>query len=61
MGQVMAFGAGTFCLGAACILGLIASAVGRSSHDGEGLGCSHLVPVLLLLGLAVYFFLRAIA
>ena len=61
MGPVLAFGAGSFCLGAACILGLIAGALGRRSYDSDGLGCSHLVPVLLLLGLAVYFFMRAIA
>ena len=59
--QVLTFSAGTFCLGAACILGLIAGAVARHSIDGQEQGCSHLVPVLLMLGLAIYFFIRAVA
>ncbi len=60
LGPVLSFGAGTFCLGAACILGLIAAMVGRDRFDGEGMGCSHLIPVLLLLALALYFFAQAI-
>ena len=60
LGPVLAFGAGTFCLGVACFLGLIAAAVARRSFD-EGQGCSHLIPVLLMLGLAIYFFIRAVA
>ncbi len=56
--QLLAFGAGTFCLGAGLTILLIFSLASR--HDDSGEGCIGRLLVLMTLLLAAYFFRLAI-
>ncbi len=56
--HLLAFGAGTFCLGAGVIIMLLFALASR--HDDSGEGCVGGILVLLSLALAGYFFMLAI-
>lgn len=57
--RLLAYGAGALCLGAALTLGLLVAAASRYSEDRFE-GCLGIVLCLIPLGLAMYFFLRAV-
>jgi len=59
-GQLLAFGAGTFCLGIAFTFGLIFSLVARHGGTDRGEGCFGMMIGLAVLMLAAFFFVQAI-
>ena len=61
LGQLLAFGAGSLCLGVTLTLGVIFALVSRHSHGESGEGCLGTFLCLMGLGLAGYFFFVAVA
>ena len=59
LGQLLAFGAGSLCLGVTLTLGVIFALVSRHSHGESGEGCLGTFLCLMGLGLAGYFFFVA--
>jgi hypothetical protein len=59
-GQVLAFGAGTFCLGIAFTFGLIFALIARHGGGDHNDGCLSTSISLAALTLAAYFFIRAL-
>lgn len=59
-GQLLAFGAGSLCLGVTLTLGVIFALVSRPSYGDSGEGCLGTFICLIPLGLAAYFFFVAI-
>ena len=59
-GPLLAFGAGSLCLGVTLTLGVIFALVSRSSYGDSGEGCLGTFICLIPLGLAAYFFFLAI-
>lgn len=60
IGQLLAFGAGTFCLGIAFTFGLIFALVARHGGADQNDGCLSTAISLIALSLAAYFFIRAL-
>lgn len=60
MGQMLAFGAGTFCLGIAFTFGLIFAVLAQHGGADRNDGCLSTVISLAALTLAAYFFIRAL-
>ena len=61
MGQMLAFGAGTFCLGIAFTFGLIFAMIAQHGKADQNDGCLSTVISLAALMLAAYFFIQALA
>jgi hypothetical protein len=59
-GQLLAFGAGTFCLGITFTFGLISTLAARYSGADQSEGCFSAVVGLAALLLAAYFFILAL-
>jgi len=60
LGQLLAFGAGAFCLGVTLTLGVIFAMVSRHSHEDNSEGCLGIFLNLIGLSLAAYFFFVAV-
>jgi hypothetical protein len=60
IGQMLAFGAGTFCLGVAFTFGLIFTVIARHGSADQHDGCLSTAISLAALMLAAYFFIRAL-
>ncbi len=60
MGQMLAFGAGTFCLGIAFTFGLVFSVIARHGGADQSDGCFGIVVGLAALMLAAFFFIQAV-
>lgn len=59
-GQLLAFGAGTFCLGIAFTFGLVFTLIARHGGADQNDGCFGIVIGLAALALAGYFFIQAV-
>ncbi len=60
IGQLLAFGAGTFCLGITFTFGVISTLAGRHSRADQSEGCFSALVGLAALLLAAYFFILAL-
>lgn len=58
-GRLMAFGAGSFCLGAALLLIIIVTISRRYSQD-DSEGCMGIALCSLIVVVALFFFVRAV-
>lgn len=59
-GQLLAFGAGTFCLGIAFTFGLVFALIARHGGADQSEGCFGTMIGLAALALAAFFFIQAV-
>jgi len=60
IGQMLAFGAGTFCLGIAFTFGLICALIAQHGAPDQNDSCLSTAISLAALMLAAYFFIQAV-